>query len=393
MNGYLIVSTYPPRKCGIAIFSKDLRDNLVKYSPRVSVAAIHDPDNSYVYPSEVVVRIAQDRKADYAACANWINKKLDLDIVIIQHEYGIFGGQDGDYVLDLAAHLSKPYLVVTHTVLPQPSENQRYVLTRLTGSAAGVICMTERASWLLQTVYNVTTDKIHVVPHGVPAFSPKDRGELKKKYGFQGRRVITTFGLIGPGKGLELGIQALARLVPDHPQVLYVIAGLTHPSLLKNEGERYRNKIMEMVRDLQLEDHVVFVNHYLDDEELGDYLYMTDIYLSPYPNLDQASSGTLSFAVGCGRAIVATPYEHACEILAEKRGFISREPSPEALAESLEVILKNPGIQAELETRAAELGHTLLWSSIAELYHDIAEEVLKIGKAGNNRRTRNKTKL
>lgn len=393
MNGCLIVSTYPPRKCGIATFSKDLRDNLVKYTPRVLVAAINDPDNSYMYPAEVVVQLSQERKAAYQACARWVNQNPDIDIVIIQHEYGIFGGQDGDHILNLAKKLTKPYLIVVHTVLPQPSASQKHILTQLTGNAAGIICMTERASGLLETVYNAAPGKTHVIPHGVPAFTPKDRDTLKNKYGLQGRRIITTFGLIGPGKGLELGIKALASVVEDHPDVLYIIAGLTHPSLLRSEGERYRDSIIEMVQKLNLEDHVLFVNRYLDDEELGDYLYMTDIYLSPYPNLDQAVSGTLSFAVGCGRAIVATPYEHAREILAERRGLVAQAPTPEALAQPLAVVLKNPGIQEELEFRAAKLGETLTWSSVAELYHDIAGEVVKLDKAHDYGKARNRIQL
>ncbi|KUG02831.1 glycosyltransferase [hydrocarbon metagenome] len=378
MNTCLIVSTYPPRKCGIATFSEDLRDSLIHHVPEILVAAINEPFQSHNYPSEVAVKLQQENTADYIACATWANREPGLDMVIIQHEYGIFGGPDGEYIVDLATHLTKPYLLVTHTVLPHPSIKQKEILGKLAGLAAGVLCMTERSCRLLAEVYEVTPDKISVVPHGVPNFIKKSRLDLKDKYGLRDRSIITTFGLIGPGKGLELGIKALSRLVEEHPRLLYIIAGATHPVLLRNEGERYRDSVIKLVADLHLDDHVLFDNRFLDDDELGDYLYMTDIYLSPYPNLDQAVSGTLAFAVGCGRAIVSTPYEYAREILAQGRGMIAREPTPEALADHLDLILRNPDLQQELETKAAQLGHTLTWASVAELYRDIADKILNI---------------
>ncbi|HHV16200.1 MAG TPA: glycosyltransferase [Gelria sp.] len=378
MKACLIVSTYTPRKCGIATFSNDLRDNLLPKGQKTLIAAITDPFSSYVYPPEVAFKIRQERKADYISCAKWANRNPDIELVIIQHEYGIFGGQDGDYVLELVSHLQKPYLLVTHTVLPNPYENQKQVLMSLACSANGVICMTSRARKLLLNIYNVPQEKIFVVPHGVPNFSIKEREALKEQYGFQDRRIITTFGFIGPGKGLEFGLKALAQVVDKHSDVLYLIAGNTHPMLLRSEGESYRNSILQLVEELELENNVLFINHYLDIGEIGDYLYMTDIYLSPYPNLDQAVSGPLSFAVGCGRAIISTPYEYAREILAEGRGLIAREATPEALAEQMELILGEPAIQVELEERVAEFGQSFSWESVAGIYLKIAEEVLEL---------------
>ncbi len=381
MNACLIVSTYPPRKCGIATFSEDLRDYLIQYVPEVLVAAINDPFQSHKYPSEVVLQLEQENIADYKACAIWANNEPNLDLLIIQHEYGIFGGQDGEYIIELARHLRKPFMLVTHTVLPHPQDKQKQILSRLSALAASVLCMTERSSRLLAHIYDVRPDKIFVVPHGVPAFIKKSRPVLKEQYGLQDRSIITTFGLIGPGKGLEIGIKAIAGVVTDHPQLLYFIAGATHPHLLRNEGERYRDSIRQLVADLDLEKHVRFDNRFLDDNDLGDYLYMTDIYLSPYPNLDQAVSGTLAFAVGCGRAIVSTPYEYAREILAQGRGMIARDPSPEAVGEMLDLVLRNPDLKQELESKAADLGRTLTWPSVAKLYCDIAREILESNKA------------
>jgi glycosyltransferase involved in cell wall biosynthesis len=378
MKACLVVSTYTPRKCGIATFSNDLRDNLLSQGQKVIIAAISEPFSSYVYPPEVAFKIQQERKADYIACAQWANHNPDIEMVIIQHEYGIFGGHDGDYVLELVAHLQKPYLLVTHTVLPQPHENQKKVLMRLAQEADGIICMTVRARKMLFKIYDIPLEKIIVVPHGVPNFPIKDREKLKAQYGLKDRRIITTFGFIGPGKGLEFGLKALAKVVDKHTDVLYLIAGNTHPMLLRSEGERYRDSILQLVEELELQDNVLFVNRFLDIAEIGDYLYMTDIYLSPYPNMDQAVSGPLSFAVGCGRAIIATPYEYAREILAQDRGLVAREATPEALAEQLELILGDVALQTELEHRVAEFGQSFSWESVAEIYLKIAEEVLEL---------------
>jgi ABC-2 type transport system ATP-binding protein len=210
-------------------------------------------------------------------------------MIIIQHEYGIFGGPDGEYIMELARSLNKPFLLVTHTVLPRPSVRQHEILSHLAGLAAGVLCMTQRSARLLSQIYQVRAERIYVVPHGVPDLSRKNRELLKKQHSWEKRKIITTFGLIGPGKGLEIGLKALAGLVEKYPQLLYLIVGATHPVLLRNEGERYRESIMQLVRDLKLEEHVVFDNRYLGDEELADYLYLSDIYLSPYPNPDSGS--------------------------------------------------------------------------------------------------------
>ncbi len=383
MKACLVVSTYTPRKCGIATFSNDLRDNLLSKGQKVLIAAISEPFSSYVYPPEVAFKIRQERKADYISCAQWANHNPDIEMVIIQHEYGIFGGQDGDYVLELASHLQKPYLLVTHTVLPHPQENQKKVLMRLAQAANGVICMTARARKLLFKIYDVPLEKTFVVPHGVPNFPVKEREDLKEQYDLKGRRIITTFGFIGPGKGLEFGLKAMAKVVDKHTNVLYLIAGNTHPMLLRIEGERYRDSILQLVEELELQDNVLFVNRFLDIAEIGDYLYMTDIYLSPYPNMDQAVSGPLSFAVGCGRAIIATPYEYAREILAQGRGLVAREATPEALAEQLELILGDTAMQTDLEQKVAEFGQSFSWESVAEIYLKIAEEVLELYDSGN----------
>ncbi|MGI6550077.1 MAG: glycosyltransferase family 4 protein [Syntrophomonadales bacterium] len=386
---YLMIGTYVPTKCGIATFSKDLRDGLVSRGEDVRIAAI--TDSSYIYPSEVAYRVRHDRPSDYTGCANWTNKSPDINLVLIQHEYGIYGGADGEFILDFAAGLRKPSLLIAHTVLPRPSAHQREVFTRLAGYAAGVVCMTYRArDILLGPVYDLSPAKVFVIPHGVPEFKAKDRDVLKEQMGFKERRLITTFGLIGPGKGLEIGIKALKRVADKYPECVYIIAGGTHPNLLRLEGERYRDKVMQLVAELGLQDRVFFINRFLDLDELGDYLYMTDIYLSPYPNRDQAVSGTLSFAVGCGRAVVATPYEHAVEILDQGRGLVARDTSPEALADLLDAVLGNPKLQADLEAKASRYGRSLSWSSVAGVYSQVAGETARFFKYNSDQGERNR---
>jgi len=373
------LGTYPPKLCGIATFSKDLRDNLARIGVVVGIAAVSDTEYDYDYPDEVMYEIRQEIRKDYAKVARQINRSPDTDLVIIQHEYGIFGGADGAYILDFVYSLEKPYMMVAHTILPNPSKSQKGILNQLATKAAAVICMTKRSARLLEVIYDVPPENICIVHHGVPVFQPKDRDQLKQRYGYTGRQVITTFGLIGPGKGLEIGLKALHSVVAKHPDVLYLIAGKTHPMLLRREGERYREMLNGLIAELNLGDHVKFINHYMEHEELGDYLYMTDIYLSPYPNRDQAVSGTLAFAIGCGRAIVSTPYEYALAMLAEEqRGLIAADATPENIAILIERVLSNPGLKAHLERKTAKLGKTINWPYVAAQYANLAARSISL---------------
>jgi glycosyltransferase involved in cell wall biosynthesis len=378
---FLNLGTYSPRLCGIATFSKNLRDNLTRLGERTSIAAVSDPYFTYTYPDEVLYIIRQNKIEDYASTANAVNKNSGIDLVIIQHEYGIYGGADGDYLLEFTARLKKPYLLVTHTILPYPTANQKVVLSALCRQAAAVVCMTKTSSSMLSRVYGAAPEKVYIIHHGVPAFRMQDRKLLKQEYGFEGRELITTFGLIGPGKGIEIGIRALKRLVMKHKNLMYLIVGRTHPMLVEHEGEhgdRYRETLIELVRRLGMQDHVEFVNKFLEPEELGEYLYMTDVYLSPYLDLNQAISGTLAYAMGCGRAIVSTPYLYALEMLSQgQRGLVADDTTAEALAESLDRVLSEPDLKLQLEKRAAWLGAKVKWPYIAQQYANLAESVLK----------------
>lgn len=372
-----ILSTYPPRECGIASFSRDLRNNLSLWGQNVSILAITDKNASYNYPPEVVFEIKEDKKDDYHIAAEFLNSS-EMDAVFIEHEYGIFGGHDGAYVLDFVANLDKPFILNTHTVLSNPGFRQRAILERLGKKSLAVICMTHRSSELLQRVYRIPLEKIFVVPHGVPIFTEKPREILKKSYDIEGRPLVTTFGFIGPGKGIELGIKAISYLKDKYPNIIYLVAGETHPNLKKKMGESYRESLLDLIERVHVEDNIKFINRYISLEELGEILYMTDVYLTPYPHRNQAVSGTLSYAIGCGRAVVSTPYDYSMEVLAEGRGLVASESNPEEIAILIDRILSNPRLKALLEKKASKLGKTMQWPEVAKNYVNILQSILQV---------------
>lgn len=374
---FINVGTYPPKQCGIATFSMDLRNSLLFNGHQVAALAVSDDTYDYQYPPEVFFNIRQDQPDDYIRAADFINDHQDIQMVIVQHEYGIYGGDDGDYVLELVQRLHKPYILICHTVLPYPSKHQKQVLDMLCYYASGIVAMTRHSAQLLINLYEAPAELISVIAHGVPSFKKQERRLLKRKHGLNGQDIISTFGLIGPGKGLELGIQAFARIAKEFTNARYLILGQTHPMLVKNEGEKYRNMLEELVQKLDLDKQVSFVNKYLSDEELGEYLYLTDVYLSPYPNRDQAVSGTMAFALGCGRAIVSTPYAYAKEMLSDGRGLLSKSADPEELSELLARVLSDRSLKLRLQEKAGQLGKSWTWPNIGRHYSRFAYNILQ----------------
>lgn len=379
----LNVGTYPPKQCGIATFSMDLCNSLIINKHAVQILAVSDGTFRYKYPPEVVMNINQNREADYVKAARFINHNKDIDAVVIQHEYGIYGGRDGEYILQLTGSVHKPVLVICHTVLPRPSKHQKQVLCSLCQHAGAIIAMTRNSATLLANLYEAPAEFISIIAHGVPEFKKQDSDVLKRKHHLEDRLIVSTFGLIGPGKGLEIGIRAIARAVQSHPRITYLILGQTHPMLRNSQGENYRNMLEALVAELGLEDNVLFVNKYLSNNELGEYLYLTDVYLSPYPNRDQAVSGTMAFALGCGRAIVSTPYAYACEMLNGGRGLLSRGTQPEEIASLITQIFNDDNLKRNLQEKARELGETWFWPQIGRQYskvfanlHSLAEELV-----------------
>ncbi|HPF19749.1 MAG TPA: glycosyltransferase family 4 protein [Syntrophomonas sp.] len=378
------IGTYLPKQCGIATFSSDLCSSLTAEGHNLNIVAISDHGCNYHYSNQVIFNIRQNQRQDYLKAAAFINAAA-ADLVILQHEYGIFGGQDGEYVLQLIKLLHKPYILITHTVLPRPSKKQKQILNEACHRAAGIVCMTQRSRNLLIDLYEAPAEIVKVIAHGVPDFVPYAQPELKHQHGLQNHRLISTFGLIGPGKGLEIGLKAIAEVVTDHPDVIYLILGQTHPMLLQQEGEKYRQMLVELMEALGLQRNVLFINKFLSDEELGKYLYMTDIYLSPYPNLDQAVSGTMAFAIGCGRAIVSTAYAYAKEVLKGGRGLLVPNAEPHLLAQGLKKILESQELQKSLQEKAWELGKTWTWSNVGREYLVFFEQVLHLNRLGEEK--------
>jgi len=296
--------------------------------------------------------------------------------LVIQHEYGIFGGESGEYLLDLIYNLKITFITVLHTVLINPNEKQRYILKELGKYSARIVTMAKNTFSLLRKIYDINEDIIVYIPHGVPYINYGDRETLKKELGLNGKIVVSTFGLIGPGKGLEYGIEAIAKLKKEFPNIVYLILGRTHPGVIKYEGESYREKLLALVENLEVENNVIFINKYLTQEEILKYLQASDIYLTPYLNREQAVSGTLSYALSCGKVIVSTMYRYAEELLADGRGILVNFRDSEEIYKAIKDVLKNEDMRREIERKAFEYGRSMWWNVVAENYINLFKEVI-----------------
>ena len=377
------VSTYPPRACGIATFTQDLVRELDKVSSIAHPAVAAVSKQTMEYSSRVRMEIDQQNRESYLHAAYMLNRS-PLDLVVVEHEYGIFGGQDGSYILDFAAALEKPLVTTLHTVLPQPSPNQRHIIQAMAQYSQRIVTMAGRSASLLESVYGVPSEKIAVIHHGVPLLrQTKSREELKKEHGLSGRTVLSTFGLLSPGKGIEYGIRAAARASLHHPDLIYLILGKTHPCVREQQGESYRQKLVQLVQELGVEDKVRFVNKYLSKKEIVDALCMSDIYMTPYLGRDQAVSGTLAYAAGYGRVILSTPYRYAEEMLADGRGLLSDFKDDAAMALHICQVIEHPEKKACMERKTAALGKTMLWDRVAQDYAALFRQILDEGKNAN----------
>ena len=363
------VSTYPPRRCGIATFTRDLSSA----TGSREIAALHPPEHATPYPLEVHHRIRRDERLDYQRTARDVNGCVD--IVSIQHEYGIWGGEDGAHVLDFVRALDVPAVATLHTVLRTPTLRQRTILTELVDSVAATVVMSRSAATLLTTAYGVDAHRLDVIPHGVPDLPLVDPAIIKPALGLEGRDVILSFGLLGPGKGYELALDALPSVVEAHPGVCYVVVGATHPDLLRREGEAYREALAARVNALGMGDHVRFVDRFVGRVELTRWLEAADVFVTPYPNLDQIVSGTLSYAMGAGRAIVSTPYAYAAELLADGRGILVPPGSPARFAAALNDVLGDHGLRAAIGRRAYEHSRRMVWSEVGSEYRRLFERI------------------
>lgn len=353
-----LVGSFPPRRCGIATFTADVCAQLTRTGARCDIVAIAEPDDEMNPAVRHVVR--QDEIADYVRAANRLEAE-GVELVCVQHEFGIFGGEAGDHLLAMLDALTMPVVTTLHTVLERPNEDQSRVMAALLRRSARVIVMAERGRRILLDRYNAPEQKIVVIPHGAPDYPLVEPDTMKPKFGLEGRDVLLTFGLLSPGKGIESVIRALPQVIADHPRALYVVLGATHPHLRRREGEGYRESLIALADQLGVGDHVRFVNAYVSTEELLDYLAAADIYVTPYLNEAQITSGTLSYAVALGKPVVSTSFWHAQELLADDVGKLVGFNDSDGFATALNEILADKGTREAYRQRAYAKGRETIW--------------------------------
>lgn len=372
----VFLSTYPPRACGIATFTADLVKNLGnKFSSNsYKIAAVND--ENYKYPKEVSFTLNQFDKKSYIHLANMLNNS-DTNLVALEHEYGIYGGDCGEYILDFVNNLNIPFITTFHTILSMPSEKQKFILKTLGNKSQKVITMGKSSIKILMNTYNIPENKIILIPHGVPDIVVEDRNCLKEKLGYKDRSIVSTFGLLSPGKGIEYAIESISKVAKKHPEVLYLVLGQTHPCVKKEQGESYRNRLKNLVSQFDIKNNVQFVNKYLTKKEIVQYLTLSDIYMTPYLGKEQAVSGTLAYAAGYGRVIVSTPYRYAQEMLSKNRGILAKFKDADSLAKAVNFLLDNPIKRRNMENSTMKLGIKMRWPSVAAQYENLFASVIK----------------
>jgi glycosyltransferase involved in cell wall biosynthesis len=364
------VSTYAPRRCGIATFTYDLATTVGERE----IVALHPSDEPGPYPAEVRHRIRRDVATDYTYVAHALNE-CGVKVVCVQHEYGIWGGDDGSYVLDFVDALRVPVVATLHTVLARPTPGQREVLRGLVGAAHTSVVMSRAGASLLTSVYGVDPSRVAVVPHGIPHLPLVAADTAKPRLGLKDRAVILSFGLIGPGKGFESVIESMPAVIKAVPSACYVILGATHPGILARDGEAYRDRLKARVAALGLGDHVQFVDRFVGRVELGTWLEAADIVTTPYPNLDQSTSGTLAYGMAAGKPIVSTPYVYAAELLADGRGRLVAN-SPDAFAEAFVELLGDNDLRSAMGRKAYEHTRGMVWWEVGAAYRNIFDRAI-----------------
>ncbi len=364
----VFISSFPPRKCGIATFTSDLIDSIdlaAKGEFEPLVVAMRSEGNKYDDPVKFEIR--QNVKSDYICAADYINFS-HVDIVSVQHEFGLFGGEAGSYLSLLLNRLKAPVITTLHTILDDPSPPYYKSLVDICKASYRVITMNERGVSMLRDIYNIPTRKIKLLAHGIPDLPFVDSNYYKHKFGLEDRRTILTFGLLNKNKGIEIMLKAMPNIVTAEPSAIYIILGMTHPNVLKHDGESYRFGLQQMVKDLNLQEHVIFHNRFVDDKELHNFLCAADIYVTPYLNEKQLTSGTLSFAVGTGKAVVSTPFWAATELLADGRGKLVQFGASQQITRDIIEILQNDTLYYSLRRRAYEYGRSRTWPKIGQIY-------------------------
>jgi glycosyltransferase involved in cell wall biosynthesis len=366
-----------PRRCGIATFTTDLQQAISRSRADAvtAIVAMTDHAHAYDYPPAVRLQINDANLEEYARAADFLNSER-FDLVCLQHEFGIFGGEAGNHIMALLSRLNMPIVTTLHTILCDPKPVQREVLNAIVDASSKLIVMAEKGRQLLRSVYDVPADKIEVIPHGIPDAAFVEPDAAKGRLGFRHKTVILTFGLLSPNKGIEVMIDAMPSILERRPDAVYVVLGATHPNLVRHEGEAYRERLLARVRALGVEEHVVFLNQFVDQAILLDFISSCDIYVTPYLNEAQMTSGTLAYSFGLGKAVVSTPYWHARELLADGRGVLVPFGDAQTIGAEVAGLLTDDARRQSMRKRAYSSSRSMTWERIAERYFGVFEEVL-----------------
>jgi glycosyltransferase involved in cell wall biosynthesis len=369
LNRVAFIGNHLPRRCGIATFTHDLHRAVAMARPGLEtcVVAMNDSVGAYDYPAAVRFQVQEQTIDAYAEAADALNAAR-FDVVSLQHEYGIFGGEAGGHIVELLRQLTMPIVTTLHTVLPVPTPAQRDVMGKIVARSTKLIVMAEKGRELLRSVHGVPAQKIEVIPHGIPDFPFLESHHAKTKFGFSGKTVVLTFGLLSPSKGIETTIDAMPAIVESCPNAVYVILGATHPNLIRHQGEAYRDSLNARVRKLGMEDHVVFFNQFVDQATLLDFISMCDVYATPYLNEAQMTSGTLAYSFGLGKAVVSTPYWHARELLDDGRGILVPFGDAKAIGSEIAALLSNDVRRHAMRKRAYAASRSMTWAQTAKRY-------------------------
>jgi glycosyltransferase involved in cell wall biosynthesis len=363
------IGNHLPRRCGIATFTHDLHRAVALDRPdlETGVVTMTDPGSEYDYPPAICLEIHDESIGEYIQAAAFLNRGR-YDVVCLQHEYGIFGGEAGGNIVELLSQLEMPVITTLHTVLATPTPIQHNVMQQIIGASTKLVVMAEKGHELLRSVHAVPASKIEVIPHGIPEFPFLETHHAKTKLGFSGKKVILTFGLLSPSKGIETVIDAMPEVIKSSPNAVYVILGATHPNLVRHQGEAYRDSLMKRVRELGIENHVVFCNQFVDQPTLLDFISMCDVYVTPYLNEMQMTSGTLAYSFGLGKAVVSTPYWHAKELLADGRGILVPFGDASAIGAEISGLLTNDASRHAMRKRAYAASRSMTWAQTAKRY-------------------------
>ena len=363
------VGDYPPRKCGIATFTADLRGSVAEAYPETQclVVPVNDLEGGYDYPPEVRFEIAEPDAASYRRAADFLNLS-NVDVVSLQHEFGIFGGPAGSHLLALLRELKRPLVTTLHTFVRAPDAHQRRVMQELVQRSTRLVVMTQRGQAFLEQLYEAPPGKIDLIPHGIPDMAFVDPNFYKDQFGVEGKLVLLTFGLLSPNKGIEHVLNALPEILAEFPDVVYIVLGATHPNLLREQGETYRLSLERLAKKNKIEKHVIFYNRFVELDELKEFIGVADLYLTPYLNEAQITSGTLAYSFGAGKAVISTPYWHAAELLAEDRGLFVPFGDARAIAREVIGLLRDETRRHAIRKNAYKLGREMIWSKVARRY-------------------------